>query len=238
MTTTNLSGSVHVLGASAVKGLLAAMTPKLAARRLGFAGLFAPSSQIRARVSAGEPCDLLVMALPELQALDRAGFVQSGSIAPIGRVAVGLAIRQGAPCPDMSSTAKIRANLAAAQLIYLADPEMSISGRHFRQVTQSLDLENTLASCTRVFPNGAAALAALADQDQPLTLACALVSTIRFTPGVQLVCELPAPFGLQTVYAAALARSCRLPDDARFMLDALTAANTAKLRRNAGFSPA
>lgn len=237
MSITNLSGSVHVLGASAVKGLLAALTLKLAARRLGFAGVFAASSQIRARVAAGERCDLLIMALPELQALERAGFVQSGSIAPIGSVPVGFAIRQGAPCPDMSSSNKVRANLAAAQSIYLADPELSISGRHFQQMARSLDLEQIIARRCRIYPSSAAALAALAGQDQPLTIGCAPMSAIRVAPGVQQVSELPAPFGLQTTYAAGLSRSCRLPDDARFLLETLTAANTAKLRRNAGFLP-
>jgi molybdate transport system substrate-binding protein len=93
------------------------------------------------------------------------------------------------------------------------------------------DLEARL----RAFPNGAAAMAALAQQADPLAVGITQVSEILYTPGVQLLGALPAPHGLATLYSAAVMRGAAHAAAAARLLERLSAPAVARWRQQRGF---
>ncbi len=65
--------------------------------------LFEPMGALRARLAAGETADVLILASPAINALVTSGALVSGSDATIARAPIGIAIREGAPVPDIST---------------------------------------------------------------------------------------------------------------------------------------
>ena len=58
---------------------------------------------VKKRVAAGEPFDLLMMASTDIDAFIASGVLVAGSRVNIARSGVGIAVRAGAPKPDISS---------------------------------------------------------------------------------------------------------------------------------------
>ena len=87
------------------------------------------------RFKGGEAADLLVLSP---QALDALGDVLvSGSTTPVARAGLAVAIRQGAPVPDISTPAAFQSALLAARRISSATPRRAARGRRISQSCSS-----------------------------------------------------------------------------------------------------
>lgn len=231
---------VNVLSAGACKGLFAALAEAAFRQQsLSFAGSFGAVGAMQEKLIAGERCDLLVLTMPMLERLAAQGKVRADSIALIGRVGTGIAVRAGTQWPNVSSANLLSANLLAARGIHFPDPACATAGVHFARVLSELGIAAKIAGVCHHYPNGAAAMAALAASTSPLQIGCTQISEILYTPGIDLVAELPTPFTLTTGYAAALTTDCANPAMASLMLAILTGTASAPLRAAGGFrSPA
>src|SRR5471032_2409323 len=76
---------------------------------------------LRDRVLKGEQPDLVVLSDAAVDALAARGLIRYGDRREIGAVVVGLAVRQGAPVPDISTADALRRTLLAAKAIGYAD---------------------------------------------------------------------------------------------------------------------
>lgn len=226
---------VHVLSAGAAKGLFETLAALLAARGLAATGSFGAVGAMQDKLLAGEACDLLVLTRPMLERLAAEGRVDAGSITPIGTVATGIAVPRGTPLPDVSSRRTLAGNLRAAGEVHFPDPARATAGMHFAKVLAELGLSDELAARCRHHPNGATAMATLAEARAPRTIGCTQVTEILYTPGVVLVAELPPPFRLRTVYAAAVIADSPRSDQARAMLALITGSEGAAARARGGF---
>ena len=93
------------------------------------------------RVQAGEVFDVVVLADDALAALAAQGLVHAPR--PVADSRVAIAVREGAPRPDVGSEAALRASLLAARSIgYSTGP----SGRALLQVFERWGLADTLKS--------------------------------------------------------------------------------------------
>src|SRR5713101_5123330 len=84
--------------------------------------LFEPMGALQARLAAGETADVLILAVPAIDALVTSGALVSGSCAAIARAPIGIAIREGAPAPDISMADAFKDAVTAARAIALSDP--------------------------------------------------------------------------------------------------------------------
>ena len=66
------------------------------------------------RVAAGEAFDVVVLASDAIDKLIAAGHLPAGSRVDLVRSPVAVAVRAGAPVPDISSAAALRATVLAA----------------------------------------------------------------------------------------------------------------------------
>ena len=92
--------------------------------------VFEPMGALQARVAAGETADVLILAAPAIDALFTSGALLSGSRAAIARAPIGIAIRKGAPAPNVSTADAFKDALRAARAIALSDR----GGRHGRHL--------------------------------------------------------------------------------------------------------
>jgi len=79
--------------------------------------------EIQNRLSGNEKPDVLVLPAPAMDALGQAGTLRSGSRINLARVGIGVAVREGAPLPDISSVDALRKTLLNARSIAHSDPE-------------------------------------------------------------------------------------------------------------------
>jgi molybdate transport system substrate-binding protein len=129
----------------------------------------------------------------------------------------------------------LRAALLAARGIYFPDPQKATAGIHFINVVKKLGILNQVEAALRPFPNGATAMAHMAQADEPGLLGCTQVTEILYTQGVTLVAPLPAEFELATVYTAALSTRADQPELARRLVAALSGEASRALREQGGF---
>ncbi|MEO8849786.1 MAG: ABC transporter substrate-binding protein, partial [Casimicrobiaceae bacterium] len=83
--------------------------------------------------------------------------------------------------------------------------------------------------------NGAAAMAALAQAQEPHAIGCTQVTEILYTPGVVLAGTLPREFELATVYSAAVCSGAADSARARQLVAMLAGTESAVIRAAGGF---
>jgi len=227
---------LHVLSAGAAKGLVEAIAPALlAATGASLRGEFGAVGAMRERLLSGAPCDAILLTAAMLDALTQDGRVAGDTVAPLGRVHTGIAVRTGEMLPAIADRAGLRETLLAASGLYLPDPERSTAGMHFVKVLRQLDIDAAVASRLRAFPNGAIAMRELAQSCERGVIGCTQITEIRYTDGVTVVGMLPLEFDLATTYSVAVATSAQFPEAARTLADMLTGENSRELRREGGF---
>ena len=231
------AGDVRILSAAAMKApFIAAQGTALAATGSRLLLDFGTAGDVRDKVVAGTPADLVVLPPARLDDLAAQGLIAPDGRADLGAVRLGLAVRTGAPHPAIATEADVRAALAEAPSIGLADPASgATTGIFFAKLLKQMRLDETLRSKIRLFPDGMAAMEALSRGD--VALAAGQISEIKPVNGVDLVGPLPDALQLRTVYAAAVTKSATSADAARAVIGFLASAKMTPALVAAGFDP-
>ncbi|HTS20582.1 MAG TPA: substrate-binding domain-containing protein [Casimicrobiaceae bacterium] len=229
---------LRLLSAGAAQGVAGALAAQLRAETgAELRARFMPVGALRESILAGETCDVLVSTPAMLELFARAGSVAAETVALLGRVHAGIAVRAGAAAPPIADRQQLHAALCAATRIYLPDPERATAGGHLVKVMQELAIYEALRPRLAIHPTGTIAMAALAASDERGCLGGTQVTEIRHVAGVSLVGILPGPFDLATPYAAAASAAARDPGLARRFVAMLAGTESAALRAAAGFEP-
>jgi len=228
--------SLVVLSAGAAKGVVDALQPGFRDETgVDVAGTFGAVGAIREQFAANDACDVLILTAAMLDQLADDGRVDRATIAPLGRVLTGIAVRSGEPHPVIDSAAALRECLAQARSLYCPDPERATAGIHFVKVLRELGLWPDAAPRLAPYPSGAIAMRALADTTGPGAVGCTQVTEILYTPGVDLVGPLPPEFTLATMYSVAVATRAPQSTLARRFAAHVAGPATRKLRERGGF---
>jgi molybdate transport system substrate-binding protein len=191
----------------------------------------APTS-IPNRLAAGEPVDLVIMAGDGLDRLIADAKVVAGSRVDLARSGIGIAVRAGAPRPDLSSVDTFVRALRQAKSVAHSS---SASGIYLKGLFQRLGLYDTLGDRIRQVegePVGSVVARGEAE------IGFQQVSELLPVPGIDFVGPLPPEMQHYTVFAAGIAAHARAPDAARAVIAYLTAPAAAPLIRQSGMEPA
>jgi molybdate transport system substrate-binding protein len=228
----------HLLSGGAAQGLvrqLQAQFEHSSGDRLQ--ATFGAVGAMQKLLSQGAACDLLILTRSLIAQMVHDATVRPDSVVDLGIVKTGIAVKQGAQLPDVHDADSLRAALCAADAIYLPDPQLATAGIHFNKVLQELGIAETVAARLRPFPNGNAAMTAMAAASDANPIGCTQVTEILITPGVTLVTNLPAAFELATVYTAGVCSAAAHPASAHVLAQLLTDDAHADVRRQCGFLP-
>ncbi len=161
---------------------------------------FATTPEIRRRVGAGETPDVVIAPPAALDELAKSGTVDVTARVSLGRVGIGVVVRDGAPKFDVSTTGALeRAVLDADSVIY----NRASSGLYVEGLLQRLGLAEQIQAKTKRYTG--------TDMIEPLINGkgkeigfMPLVQILNFRGrGLQLVGPLPADIQNYTTYAAA-----------------------------------
>lgn len=198
-------------------------------------GTFSAVGMMRDKLLSGAPCDVVILTKPLIEQLIASGHVVPGSARSLGLVKTGVAVRSGAPRPNVKTRAELHAAMGAAQGIYFPDPDKATAGIHFMNVLKALGLNESLQNRFRVFPNGATAMAAMAQSQEPGLIGCTQVTEINYTEGVDLIDVLPIEFELSTDYMLGICTGSQQPAQAKKLSDLLSGSASEAVRRHGGF---
>jgi molybdate transport system substrate-binding protein len=165
---------------------------------------------LRQRVEAGETPDVLIAPPPVVDALVQAGRVNPEGRVPVGRVGVAMAVRRGAPVPDISTTERFKqAVLDADSLVY----NRASTGTYFERVLDRLGIADAVKAKTVRHADGSAVMEHLL-RGTGREVGIGPVPEIRAyeSKGIQLVGPLPAEIQNYTVYVAGIVAGARSPD--------------------------
>jgi molybdate transport system substrate-binding protein len=106
---------------------------------------YATAGKVEEKVAADEPIDVAILTKPRADKLIRAAKLVGGSTETLASVPIGLAIKKGAPKPDIGSVDAFKKTLLSAKSIAYIDPATGgTSGIHMAQVMEKLGLANEL----------------------------------------------------------------------------------------------
>ena len=109
---------------------------------------FAPVGVLVKRLADGGRPDVLVISQDVVANVEKNGWSAPQSATPIGRVGVGIAIKEGAPVPDISTPAALRQTLLNAKSLTYMDPNKGTSGKHFASVLEQLGIAEQVKAKT------------------------------------------------------------------------------------------
>lgn len=227
---------LKLLSGGAAQALVSAVLPQFKAET-GFDidGAFGAVGAMKGRLLDGEAVDLLILTRALIDELATGGHVETDSVADIGAVRTAIAVRAADPAPQVGNAEHLRDALRAADAIYSPDQKLSTAGIHFAKVLDALGIMGEVASRLQTFPNGAAAMSALAASTERTSIGCTQVTEIRGTPGLTLVGVLPPDFELATIYTVGVTTRAAHSEAARKLAAILTSAETQPLRAQVGF---
>lgn len=229
--------TIHVLSGGAAQGLVGRLQDAFTqASGHAVQGSFGAVGIQKDALLAGAPCEVLILTRALIDQLEVSGHVVAGSARDLGRVPTGVAVKTGAPRPAVDTAEALKAALMAARGIYFPDPIKATAGIHFMKVMQALGVDTANAAALRPFPNGNAAMGAMAQCDEAGLIGCTQVTEILFTPGVDLVGLLPPQFALNTVYTAAVCTRAQDRDAATELVRRLAAPEAVAVRSACGFA--
>jgi len=225
--------------------VLSARAPQMALQRLfsDFAAAtrhavtptYGTVGAIADRFRAGEGADLLVLSPQALAALG--GALVSGSTTPIARAGLAVAVRQGAPAPDISTPAAFTSALRAARRISYSDPTAGGSAAaYFAKLLERLGVAEAVNATAALGRNGHHVAELVADGTCELGIS--FLSELVAIKGVAIAGPLPAELQSYTVYAGAIPRASRLAAEAKALMASLTRAHADGVWRAAGLDPA
>jgi molybdate transport system substrate-binding protein len=171
---------------------------------------------LRKRVEGGEKADVLIAPDAAMDALAKSNHVVTDSRRDLARTAVGVAVREGAPKPDVSTVdAFKRAVLEAKSIVYLDPASGATSGIHVAQVLQQLGLTDAVKDKVVLWKGGYAAEAVASGKAD---LCLHQISEILPVKGVTFVGPMPAEINKVTVYTSSLLTGAPTPDAGRAFL--------------------
>lgn len=152
------------------------------------------------RIRAGEAFDLAVLTEAGARELAPTGLVDPAATAPVAKVGIGVAVKQGAPLPDIRTPEAFQQALLAARSVAMIDPAAGgSSGIYLAGLFEKMGIAQQLRAKAVLVPGG---LTALRLVNGEADLAVQQMSELVVVPGAVLVGPLPAAIQNYTVYSA------------------------------------
>ncbi|MBM3619677.1 MAG: ABC transporter substrate-binding protein [Alphaproteobacteria bacterium] len=189
------------------------------------------------RLLAGERADAMILNRAGVDTMTRAGRVLAGSEVTLASSATALAIRAGAPRPDIATAEALKRTLLAARAISYTDPAAGgASGIYFAQLIERLGIAADVNAKT-TFPPPAGLVGHLLVSGA-VDLAVQQKPELMEVAGVEILGTLPGDLHMVTTFVAGIEASSTEAETARALLDLLAAPSTADLFRARGLDPA
>ena len=189
------------------------------------------------RLQAGETADLLILNRAGMDAMQRDGRILPGSEVILASSPAAVAVKAGAPHPDIATADALKRTLLAARSISYSDPTAGgASGIHFAKVIEQMGITATVNAKNRVPPPGGLCARFLPTGEAELAIQ--QVPELKQVAGIEIVGPLPTPYELVTVFVAGTGKASAQAAQAKALVDFLRTPAAAAVFRAKGLDPA
>jgi molybdate transport system substrate-binding protein len=187
---------------------------------------------IPVRLARGEPADVLIMVGYALDDLVKQGKVAAASRVELARSPIGVAVKAGAPKPDISTVEALKKALLAAKSVAYSD---SASGVYVStEMFQKLGIADQMKDKGKMIP---AVPVAKIVADGEAELGLQQVSELLPIPGIDYVGPLPAEVQKITIFSAGIPTSSKEPAAAKALIDFLGSPVAFEAVKKSGLDP-
>ncbi|HYC46871.1 MAG TPA: substrate-binding domain-containing protein [Burkholderiales bacterium] len=185
------------------------------------------------RLKRGEIADIVIVSDGLQRELLEQGFVLKAGHTPLARSTIGVAVRAGAPKPDLTSTEGLkRAFLSAKTIAYSA----SVSGQYLTtELYQRLGIAEECLPKSKFVGGGERTGAVVARGEADI--AFQQMSELLPVPGIAHITPLPPELQKVTLFSAAVGANSPQPDLARTVIAFLASAEAAPAIAKTGLEP-
>src|SRR5271163_2654572 len=140
------AAEIKVLASGSLKGALSSLSAEFQKSSGNSVTVeYGPAGAIVGRVEKDEAADLVIASRPQLEKLKGQVKVAPGSLVNIAGISLGVAIRKGAPKPDIGTVDAFKRTLLSARSIAYRDPITgSTSGTYTAALLDRLGLAQDL----------------------------------------------------------------------------------------------
>jgi molybdate transport system substrate-binding protein len=234
----HVTRQVKVFSTIAVQSALEALVPpfeKAKDCRLDIAWNTAPV--LVKRLQGGETADVLILNRAGMDAMIRDGRALAGSETTLASSATALAVKAGAPRPDISTPEALKRTLLAARAISYSDPAAGgASGIYFAKLIERLGIAQEFNAKTRFPPPAGLCGDLLVSGD--VELAVQQKPELLQVPGIEILGLLPGDLHMVTVFVACVEKSSAEAATGKALIDLLRSPDAAVVFRARGLDPA
>ncbi len=228
-----MSDTIRVLSTLALKGAVQGLaSPYLAASGVRIDADFAPTLALLTRLRAGEAADVVILTREGLDEVAREGRVAADSCVDLVRSWVGIAVRAGAPHPDIATEAALRATLLGARAV--AYSRLGASGILFAKLIEQLGIASDINARAVIIQQGFTAEKLVTGEAD---LAVQQISELKQVEGIEVVGPIPRELQTPAVFSGGRMAATSKPDEADRLLRFLASPEVAPALRASGLEP-
>ena len=228
------AAELKLLASTAVKTVLEEVIPQY--ERAGgdrIAVSIASSAAIMARVKAGETPDMVILTREGINELVALGKVVADSCAPVAAAGLGIAVRRGAPKPDISTADALKRTLLAAKSI--AYTASGASGLYFARLLEHMGIAEAIKPKAVVLKSGSTGEAVARGEAE---LAVQMVSELLAAHAADFVGPLPPEVQNDMIFTAGTLTGSVRGAEATALVKFLNSAAVGAVFKAKGLEPA
>lgn len=195
---------------------------------------YGPSGGIARRFIGGEAADMVVIDSGALDDLVRQGKVLPGRT-DVARTAIAIAVRKGAPKPDVSSPEALRgALLAAKSIAHTAPAGGGITAAHVMRLFEKLGIAAEVTPKVKLAAGGPDGRVSVLVASGVAEIGLQQLSELMSNPDVEVIGMLPAELQQITTYSAGVTTGASRPEPAQAFIRHLAAPEAMTIYKSKG----
>ena len=192
---------------------------------------FAPLGALVKLVQGGERADVIIIPQQGMESLVSGGQVVPGSVGVVARSGMALAVRKGAPKPDISSPEALKRTLLAATSITYG---RGAGSEHFEKVLERLGIASDVKSKTVRGEPGDTGLRVARGE---AAIGVSLLQVLTPVAGIEIVGPLPGDLQDTLIFAAGIMAGAGDATTAKALVDFLRSPEARKVIKANGLDP-
>ncbi len=229
------AAELKVYSTIAVRGAVEELAPQFeraSGNKLVFT--WSTAALLLKRIEAGETPDVVILTRTSVDTLTKEGKVAPSSEMLLASSGIAIAVKAGAPKPDISTPEALKQALLNAKSIAYSDPASGgASGVYFAKLLDSMGIADAMKTKTKYPPAGGNSASLLVSGEAELAIQ--QKPEIMYVAGVEVVGLLPGDLNKITEFAAGVGSQSNEANAANLLIKMLKSPAAAVIFRAKGF---